>query len=129
MKRPKWLDRSLVIGPYFTLCTSNQQFQRELKNLGVEEGLQFLGKGAAATTYELEARDGYTCCIVCIEPRKRSAASLAGIMAHEAAHIWQRHEEDIGEQEASAEFEAYAIQNLTERLFEEYERQTEGHNK
>ena len=49
---------------------------------------------------------------------------LAAMLTHEAVHMWQVARERLGEDKPSQEFEAYAIQALTQRLLEEFERQT-----
>lgn len=63
--------------------------------------------------------------VVCISVTDgRSVAQVHSLLVHEAVHIWQNTREIYGERNPSSELEAYAIQSLSQRLMEEYERQT-----
>lgn len=122
--RSKWLDRDLIVGPYFTLCTTEKQFRRELKRLKVEP-MKFINAGADATTHHLISPDGRQCSIVCM-PHDKAATrpQRYGLLVHEAVHIWQWFVDSIGETSPSHEFEAYSIQSISQRLIDEYDRQT-----
>jgi hypothetical protein len=52
---------------------------------------------------------------------------VAGLLVHEAVHIWQEHCERIGEDSPGRETEAYSIQWISQQLFWEYVRQVSGH--
>ncbi len=77
-----------------------------------------------ATTHFFEKGDGGLCAIVCIRPRTkdRSMIQLYALLVHEAVHIWQHILKEVGEHSPSSEFEAYAIQTLSQRLMEAYKR-------
>ncbi len=55
--------------------------------------------------------------------------SVVGILVHEAVHIWQKFSQRIGEHEPSGEFEAYAIQSISQRLISAYSEQTAKRHK
>ena len=55
---------------------------------------------------------------------KHTGIEVACLLVHEAVHIWQRTCEDYGEHRPSAEFEAYAIQNISQQLMQSYREQT-----
>lgn len=122
----KWLDRALLVSPYhYGLCKTEKAFRKELKRLCVPKAdwPQFLAsKSANATTHFFEKRDGIgLCCIVCMPVANGvSKPQICGLLVHEAAHIWQEIRENIGEQSPSKEFEAYAIQTISQRLMEAY---------
>ena len=103
--KPTWLDRALVEAPFcYTLATDETLFHKALRHL-FESG--------AKLTY-----------VVCIRSRDgMSMPQVAALVTHEAVHMWQTARERLGERSPSTEFEAYAIQALTQRLLEEYERQ------
>jgi hypothetical protein len=125
----RWLDRSLFISPYYyTLCLTEKAFHAELRKLKLprSEYPPFMKTTHAdATAHFFESNIGNLCCIVTINSKPdRPSSSVCGLLIHEATHLWQKIKETIGEQYPSSEFEAYAIQSLSQRLIEEYERQT-----
>lgn len=68
-------------------------------------------------------RDGEAVCIVCLSGTEgRSGVEIAGMLIHEAVHIWQQYCEDIGERHPGDEQEAYAIQAIAQELLAEYAR-------
>lgn len=125
--KAEWLNRSLMVGPYFTLCTAEEMLRRTL-----EDDLKFTGvvaflstRHANATTHFLDNQDGEHVAIVCLGSTVgRSPIEVAGLLVHEAVHIWQQHCSRIGEDAPGSETEAYAIQWISQQLFGEYVRQT-----
>ena len=51
---------------------------------------------------------------------KDDPVGVVGLIAHESAHVWQHIRRDIGENNPSPEFEAYAMQNIIMSLCEAY---------
>ncbi len=43
---------------------------------------------------------------------------MVSILAHEAVHVWRHIREKIGETDPSSEFEAYAVQSITQFLLD-----------
>lgn len=119
---PKWLDRSLIIGPYITLCTTEEQFEAVLEQLDVEKSVPLLGSPQAnATVHRFEREGGDMIFAVCLGPTEgRTGIQIAALLLHEAVHIWQAFREHIGEREPSNEFEAYSIQRIAQSLMESY---------
>lgn len=118
-----WLDRALVVSPYcFALCKSEKQFHAELKCLGIskKDWPEFVSNThLSATThfFEKETKNINRCCIVCVRiPKGHSELEIAGLLVYEAVHIWQAIRDNIGETRPSSEFEAYAIQCISQRL-------------
>lgn len=129
--KPEWLNRNLANpAPYFTLCTTEKMFYKELRALKIPLGQYppFLStKQSNATTHTLENSEGRLCAVVCIHPRTDlDPLVVAGILVHEAVHLWQTYCQDIGETSPSSEFEAYGIQHLAQQLMYEYKRQVYG---
>lgn len=115
----KWLNRSLLVGPYLTLCTSEDEYRSVLKKVGCTDGGEWLLKSESwATTHILSDGNDLTC-VVCVSPGDHSEAALAGVMAHEAVHIWRAFLDSIGEDDPGEEVEAYAIQNIAFYLTDE----------
>ena len=123
----EWLERSLIVGPYLVLCLTPKQFVRAGKDLERRVSPKKWQKTdhAHATLHTWKGRNGLAC-VVCLRPPAKgiSIEQIAGLLAHEATHVWQYYREWIGENEPSKEFEAYSVQAITQRLFESYRTQT-----
>lgn len=125
--KPTWLDRALVEAPFcYTLATDETLFHKALRHLNVPRDRWpafILNPWSDATAHLFESGAKLTY-VVCIRPRGgMSMPQVAALVTHEAVHMWQTARERMGERSPSTEFEAYAIQALTQRLLEEYERQ------
>lgn len=75
-----------------------------------------------ARTSHFEKGNKDPCLIVTIADQldRCDRLGLLALLVHEAAHVWQAVRRDIGETEPSAEFEAYALQNITLQLCAAY---------
>lgn len=127
----KWLDRSLVVSPYYyCLCVNEKSFRKQLKSMDLPKSdwPSFLAtKQADATVHFFEHSNGSLCAIVCIRAGKQhSIEQVFAMLTHEAIHIWQEIRDYLGEKFPSKEFEAYSVQTLCQRLFESYVTQTKG---
>jgi hypothetical protein len=115
-----WLNRDFMPGPYLALCTSQAQFNEARKDLGQLPG-EWMGEKSAARTHNHEKPGGGTACIVCIRiAPDRHPCEVAGLLVHEAVHVFQYWCEGLGEDKPSAEFEAYTIQGISTRLMLAY---------
>lgn len=117
----KWLDRTLMQLPCFlTLCTTPKQYKKVMKHLNIKDAPPFVNPGADATTHWFECGNKHTA-VVCIRvPKGQVLSAVYALLVHEAVHVWQFSRGVLGEKEPSAEFEAYAIQNIAQNLFEAY---------
>ena len=125
----RWCDRRLVINPYYlTLCTTERLFRKALRHLRIKKAdrPEFIHNRAHATTHFFETKDGGLCAIVCMRDTDRTGIQKAALIVHEAVHIWQAAKRDLGERGPSDEFEAYAIQAISQELMTEYSRQVHG---
>lgn len=125
----KWLDRALVVLPhYYGLCLDEKDFRRELKSLKVPRANwpPYLGSAHAnATVHFFEKSDGGHCAIVTLSGMEgRSTAQVHAMLVHEAVHLWQETRSILGEKSPSSEFEAYAVQSISQRLMEAYDEMT-----
>lgn len=74
---------------------------------------------AAASTHTFDSK-GKACIIVAMRPEAEKGSSrvqLAGLIAHEAVHVWQFVKRHIGEREPGWEMEAYSIQAIFQNLY------------
>ncbi len=125
-----WCNRTLLyLHCHFGLCLSEQAFEREMKDLGVlprDWPPYVLHEYADATTHFFEYKDKH-CVLVCMTNWEgRDPIQVASLLVHEAVHIWQRYCDHIGERTPSNEFEAYAIQTISQELMEAFKRQATG---
>ena len=117
----KYLDRSLLIGPYIALCMSEKAFDKELRKLGIENPPAFMGKNGHATTHYFDNEKRGLICVVCIKhDTSKTPIQVMALLAHEAVHIWQAFVDFINEKNPSSEMEAYAVQNILQSLGEAY---------
>lgn len=122
----RWLDRALFVSPYhYGLCCSEKDFHKELARLEVKRDgwPPFLSSPHAhATLHTFDRQDGKALAIITLGSTKgRSIPQVHAMLVHEATHLWQYIKQHTGETEPSSEFEAYAIQTISQRLMEAYE--------
>ena len=80
---------------------------------------------ACVCTFEKCKELKQTVCIVCLgDTTGHNGTTIAALLVHEAMHVWQDMREAMGEHKPAVEQEAYAIQNISQSLFEEYVRLT-----
>lgn len=120
-----YTNGALIVGSYqTTVCTSQAMFERELKDMNWPRD---------DWPYWLKTEHANACChafhdkgicIVCVPPAPdRDQVEVAGLLIHEAVHVWQHECNAIGEDSPSKEFEAYSIQRIAQGLLAEYRRQ------
>ena len=118
----KYCGRMLIkLQLSYAVCVSARAFEREMKRLGIKRPPDFLcSPHANATTHFFESR-GEEIAIVCVgDPKGHSSIEIAGLLVHEAVHIWQTDCDRRGERTPSAEYEAYAIQWISQQLLAAY---------
>lgn len=127
--KPNWLRRDILATPIsYTLCTTEAQYDSEVRRLKIKGPNPWLNDHAMATCHHFDkssvGEEG-ACAIVCIQtPPDKTPIEVAGLLCHEAVHLWQEYCDYIGEKHPGREMEAYVIQWLSQCLMEEYVRQT-----
>lgn len=122
-KNVKWCDRSLITAPYFCLCKTEPQFHAELKRMHIpaDQWPAFLNPDAHATTHCFKKPDDSLACIVTLGAHAdREPIVVAGLLVHEAVHIWQEARDTMREKNPGREVEAYAIQWIAQQLMWSY---------
>lgn len=122
--KTRWLDRRVAKpAPYLILCLTEEEQRHALRGM-TKSNIEFPATGAVCTTLHHEKTDEL-CAIVAVSQHSQkncNAMEMAGLLIHEAVHIWQRYATDMGETNPGSEQEAYAIQALSQSLLAEYAR-------
>lgn len=123
--KTRWLDRRIARpGPYLALCLSAEEFRAAIAHLKAPEVLRWVNHGADATVHFFDNPDGKTVAVVCLSEsrKKRKPVEIAGMLVHEAVHVWQQYCRDMGERNPGDEQEAYAVQSIAQELMAEFAR-------
>jgi hypothetical protein len=125
MGNPRWLDRRIAApGPYLTLCLTEEEYAQAMAHLRIKSFAPWISTPQArATMHPVNTPSGDLCCVVCLSDYAgRDPVELAGILVHEAVHIWQEYCDWYGENKPGSEQEAYAIQAISQELMAEFAR-------
>ncbi len=119
-----WLDRRVAApGPFLCLVLSQAECDAAMKVCKVKPVPYLSTPRADATTHLLSNDKGESVAIVALgDTSKCSSIEVAGLLVHEAVHVWQEHCASIGERRCGSEQEAYGIQGIAQTLMEEYAR-------
>lgn len=122
----RWLDRDTVLAPYMALCLNEADYMKAAKHCKIPMPDKWMDLDRHRGVTHTWERGGKLVCIVCLHPDsiKADPIEVAGVLVHEAVHVFQRLCDSIGEDKPSREFEAYSIDNIAERLMREFVRQT-----
>lgn len=122
--KPKWLDRRIARpAPYLCLCLGEDEYKAVMRGSGLDAADygRWLNAGADATTHFFQ-KDRQSIAVVCLRASNHNAIEIAGLLVHEAVHVWQEYCQDMGEKFPGSEQEAYAIQAISQELMAEYAR-------
>lgn len=111
-----------------TLVTSQDEFDAALRHFKMPLGTPYLLNARAdATAHFFENQRGESVAVVALgDMTGRSGVEIAGLLVHEAVHVWQAHRENISETHPGREQEAYAVQSIAQELMTEYARRLGG---
>jgi len=121
-KKPAWCNRGMIESPFYTaVCLSEEAFHRALKQMKLpkKDWPSFMQSRYADATVHMFDSGRSHAAIVCMRGWEgREPIEIAGLLVHEATHMWQEYCEQIGEHSPSKEFEAYGIQALSQSLMQ-----------
>lgn len=123
--KTKWLDRRIAApGPYLTLVLSQGEFDAAMDHFKIPRGAPYLRSPRShATTHCIEHPDRGIAAVVALGSTDgRTPIEIAGLLVHEAVHVWQHYCDAIGESRPGEEQEAYGIQAVAQELMAEYAR-------
>ena len=114
-----WCDNGWL--PYcYGFCPNEKAWDREMKRMSVTNEPY---PGTCAHTTKFGVKKGRTaCCIITLsdEVDEWPLSRTIGIIVHECVHVWRFACNHIGEDMPSSEFEAYAVQRMTESILKAY---------
>jgi hypothetical protein len=123
-KRPrvKWLDRTMMAGPYLTLCLSEEEYRAALKSIRIpDDGEPWCPEHFdGAKCHQIRSSGALHCIVTMNGSGEHLPEEVAAMLAHEAVHVWQATCEFIGETNPGREQAAYAIQNIVYVLYQDY---------
>lgn len=123
----EWLDRRIAHpGAYLALCTTEKQFLAAMKHCNIKNPPDWImSDHADATCHHLQNPKGEPVCVVTLRAAaNQNPVEVAGLLVHEAVHVWQEYCVRIGEHKPGREQEAYGIQSIAQELMQSYARQT-----
>ncbi len=122
----RWLDRRIAApGPYLALCLTEKLFHDACRKLNLPNMPWVSNAQSDATTHHLHNDAGQRVCVICVRGWEgRDPVEIAGLLVHEAVHVWQEYCDQIGERDPGREQEAYAIQNIAQELMTEFRKQS-----
>ena len=126
-----WLDRSVIKGPELTLCLSEAQFNEVLDQIPMpKEDRPIWAEHGQGRVHALMGASGNLVCVVCLNlpDDLHDTTASAGLLVHEAVHVFQQWVECLGEEKPSAEFMAYSIQHFSDTLWDSYAQQRASAN-
>lgn len=123
--KTKWLDRRIAApGPYLALCLSEVEYLAAMRHCRIMNPPDWMvNDHTQARAHFLSTPKNEQAAIVCMRHwQGRDPIEVAGLLVHEAVHIWQEYAGWIGERFPGAEQEAYAIQAISQELMAEFAR-------
>lgn len=125
--KPYWLDRRIAApGPHLALALNQAEFDRLLRHLKLKSDMPWVRGNADAATHVFTNQQGLACIIGLRGWLGRDPIEVAGLLVHEAVHVWQAYAEGIGETNPGNEQEAYGIQAISQELMAEFARRMES---
>jgi hypothetical protein len=125
--KSNWLNTCLIdLSFHYKLYVKPQQFFKDLKAYNLSQ-VDYLNGKDGCTHFFTCKREGRTVnlALVCLgSVEEASPVQVAALLVHEAVHVWQQHVKFQGEDQPSDEYEAYAIQAISQNLMLEYLRLT-----
>lgn len=121
-----WLNRTLLLGPRVAVVSTEREFRKVLKALVVEDDDPYCEPHWHGCVHSYRTGSGELVCVVGLNLdalRAMTSIEAAGVLVHEAVHVWQRTRDVMGND--GRETEAYAIQNIASNLMLEYSRRLE----
>lgn len=104
----------------YGFCPSKKAWTRLMRRLKVKDPAPYPEVAGSCT--QIRRDDGEVVVIVTVHERMDDAnpIAIAGVIVHEATHVFQFICEAVGEEEPGRETQAYAMQNIVMGLLDAY---------
>jgi hypothetical protein len=124
VKKLPWLDRRIAAaGPYLMLCLHADELHAAMRHCGLHDRPPLTNDGYGGTLHHAKNNKGESVCMVGLAGWEgRDPVEVAGLLVHEAVHVWQQYCADIGEDRPGDEQEAYGVQAIAQELMAEFRR-------
>lgn len=119
-----WLNRdAMPLQVHFCLVQSEEAYYCAYRGIGTDDmpdsWLPDRHTGGCCSFFT--AKDGQQHIIVSLnDAASHTPIEVAGLLTHEAVHIWQAHCRRVGEDKPGDEQEAWTIQHIAQQLFRSY---------
>lgn len=116
-----WIDRTLLLGPRVAVVTTERQFRRVARSLGVADAAGYVGDGWLGAVHAYDVGGELVCVVGLNLPRlaQLDGIDVAALIVHEAVHVWQRVRDALAG-DVGREGEAYAVQNIAAGIMRAY---------
>lgn len=122
--KKQWLDRRIAApGPFLALVLNQAQRESACRDLDMVVPEFFERPGAGGAVFGFDGKHGLACIVAMRGVADKTPIEIAGLLVHEAVHVWQQYADEIGERQPGREQEAYAIQSIAQELMAEFARQ------
>lgn len=112
--------RKIDFMPYFYgFCPNEKIWHQEMKRFNMHEA--YPTSDGACTPFINEGAKGTTCSIITLNHKPRTPIGVIALITHECMHAFQQMCKCVGENDASREFEAYAMQHMVADMVMSYE--------
>lgn len=111
-----WLDRGWQ-PTFIGFCPSRKAWRREMRRLGTQGEKPPTASGNT-TTFESKGKTAIIVWLIEGVEQRHSRLEIAGLLCHEATHVWQQVRQSMAEREPSIEFEAYSMQAIFQGLYQ-----------
>ena len=126
----RWYSEAFKLPMHYTAVFSESDFHAALDEMGEpKEGRPAWIKNSHshATVHSFRDADGLESAVVALRKKPGiTGIQIAGLLTHEAVHIFQWCCESWGEDSPSKEFQAYGIQQISQNLMQQYVEYLEG---
>ena len=120
-----WLERAAVQTPYMVLCTDEKAFSAacgHMKIVPEDVPGKWINDDCDGTTHSFWKDDAAPACVVCVrKDEKASLCEIAGLLTHEAVHVYATMKTiNKGMPWEDEELAAVCISHIFQQLMQDY---------
>lgn len=126
MKGIEYMEAMWPVQVYVALCVCPKAWDAEMKRLDIK-GEPWPESSGRTTHLWRKGRSGRVCIVTINRFEQHSPIEVAGLLIHEAVHVWQAIREEMDESKPGSEHEAYTVQVIAQRFLEIFNRIVGAH--